>query len=261
MAMTIWHIEQKVVKLQNPILIEGLPGIGNVGKIAVDFLIDELKAKKIATLHASNFPHTVFVNEDNLVDLPTIEFWLAKAKRDIILLSGDFQPSDEESSHEFCFKVLELLQSMKCKEMVTLGGIGLQQVPENPRVFCTANSKTIIKQWQKAKLNNQIYGVVGPIVGVTGLLVGLASRYGIEAIALLGETFGHPMYVGVKGSKAILTALKDHLGIKIDLKKLDKAILESEQEIKRSGELQNISRQTAMNKLKEKIDTDQRYIG
>ena len=35
------------IEIKNPILIAGLPGIGNVGKIAVDFLIEEMKAKKI----------------------------------------------------------------------------------------------------------------------------------------------------------------------------------------------------------------------
>ena len=32
--------------LNKPILIEGLPGIGNVGKIAADFMAGNLNAKK-----------------------------------------------------------------------------------------------------------------------------------------------------------------------------------------------------------------------
>ena len=53
-----WRIEQfgKTPKLNKPIFIEGLPGIGNVGKLAVDFLIDELKAKNCLRLH-----HTLFL--------------------------------------------------------------------------------------------------------------------------------------------------------------------------------------------------------
>ena len=45
-----WEINAlgEVPKLRDAILIEGLPGIGNVGKLAVDFLIEELKAKKIS---------------------------------------------------------------------------------------------------------------------------------------------------------------------------------------------------------------------
>ena len=43
--MTSWEIEwhvKKRPKLKKPILIEGLPGIANVGKIAIDFLAQEL---------------------------------------------------------------------------------------------------------------------------------------------------------------------------------------------------------------------------
>jgi len=35
-------------KLRDTILIEGLPGIGLVGKLAADHMLDELKAKKFA---------------------------------------------------------------------------------------------------------------------------------------------------------------------------------------------------------------------
>ena len=42
--MNEWKVTKvgKTPKLVNPILIEGLPGIGNVGKVAVDFIIDEI---------------------------------------------------------------------------------------------------------------------------------------------------------------------------------------------------------------------------
>ena len=43
-----WNVNQiSKVKIKDPVLIEGLPGMGNVGKIAVDFLIDVLNAKKL----------------------------------------------------------------------------------------------------------------------------------------------------------------------------------------------------------------------
>ncbi len=34
----------KLPNLKDAILIEGLPGIGNVGKIALDFMVENLKA-------------------------------------------------------------------------------------------------------------------------------------------------------------------------------------------------------------------------
>src|SRR3989338_10218388 len=88
----------KMPDLAKPLFIEGLPGIGNVGKVAIDFIIDELKAKKIYEITSSSFPHSVFVAENNLVELPTIEIYHKKMKgRDLLLIGGDVEPIDEKS--------------------------------------------------------------------------------------------------------------------------------------------------------------------
>jgi proteasome assembly chaperone (PAC2) family protein len=120
-----WEINEvgKIPKLRDSILIEGLPGIGNVGKLAVDFLIEELKAKKIYEFFSYSMPHSVFVNEDNLVDLPKIELYLATVKgQPILLLSGDTQPIDEVSSYVFTEKVLNIANELGTKEIITIGG-------------------------------------------------------------------------------------------------------------------------------------------
>ena len=87
-----WRLVQKrkLSSLTNPLFIEGLPGIGNVGKVAIDFVIDELKAEKVYEITSSSFPHSVFVAEDNLVELPTIEIFRKRTKgRDILLTTQD----------------------------------------------------------------------------------------------------------------------------------------------------------------------------
>ncbi len=224
----------KKPKLKNPILVEGLPGIGNIGKVAVDFIIEEVKAKKLYEVTSFSFPHSVFVNEENLIEMPVIEVFYAKRKKqDLILLSGDIQPMDEKSCYEFCHLLLSKFESLKGKEIITIGGIGLQDVPKTPKVYCTGNNKKIIEKYKKnTKLNNNIYGVVGPIVGVTGLLLGLAGKKKIPAIALLAETIGHPMYLGIKGSREVLKILDKKLDLGIDLNKLDSEIKDLEKEIK-----------------------------
>ena len=224
----------KKPKLKNPILLEGLPGIGNIGKVAVDFIIEEVNAKKLYEVTSFSFPHSVFVNEENLIEMPVIEVFYAKRKKqDLILLSGDIQPMDEKSCYEFCHLLLSKFEGLKGKEIITIGGIGLQDVPKTPKVYCTGNNKKIIDKYKKdTKLNNNIYGVVGPIVGVTGLLLGLAGKKKIPAIALLAETIGHPMYLGIKGSREVLKVLDKKLDLGIDLNKLDSEIKDLEKEIK-----------------------------
>jgi hypothetical protein len=266
--MSTWNINLvgKKPKLKNPILIEGLPGIGNVGKIAVDFMIYKLKAKKLYDIFSYTFPHSVFVNEDNLVELPSIEIYYKKMKNkkhDLLFLAGDVQPVDEVSSYEFSDKVLDIASSLKCKEVVTLGGVGLQEIPKKPKVYCTANNKNIIKRYKNGiKPDDKLFGIVGPIIGVSGLLVGLAKKRKMDAISFLAETYGHPMYLGIKGSKEVLKIFNKKLGIELNLNDLDKEIKEIESEmVKRAKELEQITKQTALKKFKSKFGNDIDYIG
>ncbi|MBS3105788.1 PAC2 family protein [Candidatus Woesearchaeota archaeon] len=261
-----WKIMQfgKIPKLNKPFFIEGLPGIGNVGKIAIDFLIDELKAKKLYEITSYTFPHSVFVNEDNLVELPIVEVFYKRfnGKRDLLLLGGDVQPIDEISSYEFSDKILDIVQKFNGKEVITLGGIGLADIPKNPKVYCTGNTRKIIDRYKSELVSNKLYGVVGPIVGISGLLLGLASRRNMEAISFLAETYGHPMYLGIKGAKEILNILNKKLELKIDINKLDKEIKDIESEIlKKTEQLSDVTKQIALKKFQKRFGMDVDYIG
>ena len=48
--------EIEEVDLENPIVLEGLPGIGFVGKIVVDQIIKQMDATKFAELQSDYFP-------------------------------------------------------------------------------------------------------------------------------------------------------------------------------------------------------------
>ena len=235
-----WQVTQEtktLPKLNNPLFVEGLPGIGNVGKIAVDFLVEEFKAKKLYSFFSYKFPHSVFVGENNLVEMPKVEIYYKqfknKNKRDLILLVGDIQPIDEESCYTFCDEILKIAKHYKCSEVITTGGIGLQEMPEKPKVYCTSNDKDLFKEYIKKGMlvEKNIFGVVGPIVGVSGVLLGLGKKRNVKGVALLAETFGHPMYLGIKGAKEILKVIEKKFKFGIDIKKMSKEITEVEKEL------------------------------
>ncbi len=220
-------------KLQDPILIEGLPGIGNVGKIAVDFMVGELKAKRLYSFFSYRFPHSVFVNSNNLVDMPRLEMYYKQLKKgnkrqDLLFLVGDIQPIDEESCYEFCDEVLKIALQHKCRYVITTGGIGLQQIPDQPKVYCTANDAKLLAEYKKGPLAKDIFGVVSPIIGVSGILLGLGKKRGVKGVSLLAETFGHPLYLGVKGAKEILQLLEKKFSLDLNLKKVSKNIPDME---------------------------------
>ena len=64
----------KKPKLNNPICLVGLPGIGNIGRIAIGYMVHELKAKKFAELYSPYFfpfvmIHTICISKAVLQDL------------------------------------------------------------------------------------------------------------------------------------------------------------------------------------------------
>ncbi|MFC1741168.1 PAC2 family protein [Nanoarchaeota archaeon] len=264
----MWKFEQiskKAPKLTRPILIVGLPGIANVGKIAADFIIDEVNAKPLYNLFSHDLPNSVFVNDKNLIELPTIEMYMKKrnGKGDLLILTGDVQPADEASSYEFCEALLDTAKKLGVELIITLGGIGLAEVPKKPQVFVTGNSKEIIAKFQKGlKINEKLYGIVGPIIGVSGLLVGLAERKKIPAVCLLAETLGHPAYLGIKGARETVKTLNKKLTLNIKISDLDKEIEDIETEIlTKTQELGKISKKQALKKLQNRVQKEMSYIG
>jgi len=261
-----WKFEplQKVEpKLKSPVLIVGLPGIANVGKIAADFIIDEIKAKKLYNLFSYDLPNSVFVNDRSLVELPTIEMYFKTGKgSDLLILTGDVQPADEHSSYELCEQVLDVAKKFGVKLIITLGGIGLAEVPKKAQVFCTGNSKAIMKDFSKGhSINHQLYGIVGPIIGVSGLMIGLAGRRKMPAICLLAETLGHPAFLGIKAAREIVKVLNKKFSLKININALDKEIEEIECEMKKTTENTKISKKSSLKKMQSMMHKDTSYIG
>ncbi len=258
-----WLIEKEgKASLKDPILIEGLPGMGNVGKICADFLIDELKPTLIYDIYSYYFPHSVFVTETNLTELPKVSLYALKTKQqDFLILAGDIQPLDERGSYEFSTKILELISEFKCKKIITIGGIGLGNISTKPRVYGVASDTKTKKWYQKA--NKKIIfkeAKAATIVGAAGLLLGLGKLDGFTGIALLAETFGHPFHLGLKEARTVLSILKNIYGLEINLDLIEKEIQKEERSQKQRSESED---KVLLRKLKKmsKIEGDTSYIG
>jgi uncharacterized protein (TIGR00162 family) len=240
--MTTRIIEFERPKVKNPIFIEGLPGIGNVGRIAAGHLVEELKAKKFAELYSSHFMPFILLQKNSEAHLLKNEFYYWKAKeknkRDLIILIGDSQSADPEGFYEICEEVLKYLQKLGVKEIFTLGGLSVGEVVGKPKVFGVVNHPSLIKQYENCGIEFKAGDRIGSIIGASGLFVGLAGYYGMKAVCLLGETVGYPIIPDPKSAEAVLNALSKALKIKIDTSKLEKRIKEMEDFIKRIQEVQ-----------------------
>ena len=253
-----WIIKRlKNLKFNEPVLIEGLPGIGNVAKITIDFIIESLKAEKVYEISSSGFPNFVFVNEKGITELPKVEVYYKRVKgKDFFLVSGDVQPVDEESSYEFCDTLLDIFQEYKGKEVITLGGIGLEEPPKTPRVYCSGTDKKTIEDFRLDGIKSA-EGVVGPIIGVSGLLLGLAKNRGLKGAVLLVETLGVPTYLGVKEARELLKVLNKKFKLGLNMQYLNKEITIIESEVKHKLD-KFVAREEKKVKMKKDVTN---YIG
>lgn len=222
--------QYKKPKLNAPIFIGGLPGIGNIGKIAAEYLIEKLKMQKMVDVFSQYLPPQVFIGEDNTTFLVrnSIYFKKFKGKPDLMILVGDFQGTTQEGQYEMSYKILELAKKYNVSMLYTLGGYSIGKIIESPRVLGAVTDVDLKKQL----LDN---GVVFPkgepgggIVGSAGVMLGLAKEiFSISGACLMGETSGY--FADPKGAREMLKVLSSILDIKVDLTDIEERSKQIEQ--------------------------------
>lgn len=251
-------VEKEDVELKNPILVEGLPGLGMVGKITVKYLIKQLKAKKFAELYSPHFAYYVLVNDKSSIKLLNNEFYYWKNEAggsDLILLTGDSQAQTIEGQYEVADSIIEFASKKNVSMLITVGGYR-KDVIDTPRVLASATSPEALKKALEA--GSLINPPGSPVVGAAGLLLGLAKFKGIEGICLLGET---PGYIpDPKAAKSILVILMRMLNLNLDLTDIDKEItkiIEIEEKMRKIEEQRKAAEREIRKIEEEKIS----YIG
>jgi uncharacterized protein (TIGR00162 family) len=245
----------KKPRLKDIILIEGLPGVGNVGKLAAEHLIDELKAEKFAEIYSKFFPPQVLVNDDGVVKLVNNELYYKKKDKslesDLLFLIGDYQGLTPEGQYNLSSDVLDLALKYGVKLIITLGGYGLGRMVEKPRVLGAVSKPDMIKEMKKHGIVFQRGEPGSGIVGASGLLLGLGKIHDISGVCLMGETSGY--FADPKSAQEVLKILTNILKIKIDFSEL-------ENKAKQIDKITSQIRDIEPPKTK-KSDEDLRYIG
>ncbi len=207
--------------LTNPVLIEGLPGIGFVANIAALHLIQELKAKRFAEIRSSSFQDFAITAENGKTLFPINELYYHKGRdgeRDLIILYGNTQALTTVGQYELCGRVLDIADRLGCHYIITLGGLKKREkVDTPPKIYCAASDPEALKD--ASILGAEV--IEGQIFGVAGLLVGLGKIRGMKGYCLLAETPGY--YPDASAAREVLRAISKMLHLNVDLSRLDLA--------------------------------------
>jgi len=168
--------------------VQGLPGFGNVGRVAVHLLIKFCSAKPFAELYSPSFPDYVSVSSKGICRLPRYEFYAAPMeKNDFIIMTGDTQPSydDVVAHYMICSEILDFVAKQGCKLVITIGGVPVPE--EKAQVYVAATSPTLALEFME---KGAVIYSKGKIMGATGLMLGLAKEKDMEGLCILGTTTG-----------------------------------------------------------------------
>jgi len=218
--------------LNDPVLIEGLPGIGFVANVTALHLIKQLNAKLFAEIKSSAFQDLAMTTGGGKTYFPTNQFYYYKGKeneRDLIILHGNTQALTTVGQYELCGKILDICEEFGCKYVITVGGLKKDEAVETPELYCTASNKDTLQE----ALDLNIKIMKGHIFGVAGLLVGLCKLRNIKGLSLLAETPG--LYADAMATREVLKVLNVLLNLNINVDNLDEATHETSEVLKSFG--------------------------
>ncbi|MEM1944613.1 MAG: PAC2 family protein, partial [Nitrososphaerota archaeon] len=171
------------VRAEDGVLVEGLPGIGLVAKVAVAYMVKQMRVRRICRLFSPHFPSLGYVTEGRLV-FSFADIYLSEGSPPILFLYGNSQPSTSYGQYDFCEKVLNFSKGIGCNTIITIGGYGKDNVSERREIYCSSTDPKLLEEWLR-KVNGIYY--TGQIVGAAGLLAVLAAEVGMRNFSMLVE--------------------------------------------------------------------------
>lgn len=307
--------------LRDPVLVEGLPGVGHVGKLAAEHLLEEFESTLVRRVYAEEFPPQVDIDSDGIASLTCASFYTVDLSsptpttndqdegeeavdseeeaatdadadddadaatdggdnaddsesdptdesedspdpvdplerfetvdRDLLMLIGDHQAQTNAGHYRLTEAFLDIAESFGVEEIFALGGVPTGELIEEHNVLGAVTDEVMLDPLTEAGVEFRPDEPAGGIVGVSGLLLGLGGRRGLEVACLMGETSGY--LVDPKSAKATLEILEELLDFRVDFAALEERAEEMEEVVGKIQEMQGGSSMPS--------DDELRYIG
>jgi len=191
----------------NPVFVEGLPGIGHVGQLVAEQLIAGLNATLWVEILSSELPPQAMLQEDGTVRPVTIRIYQTKGAKPLLIMTGDAQPLTVAGQYELVGDVLDRLHALGCREIYTLGGI---DAPGPDAVVGAASDVAMVSRLKELAVPCPGEAPDGGILGASGLFIALAARRGWIGACLMGRA---TTLVDARGAEAVLGPLQTLLAV------------------------------------------------
>jgi len=175
------HVQEHAeISLDSPMLVEGLPGVGLVGKIAADHLVKNFEMTHYASCYCEGVPRVAVYEDGESAVRPPIRIY-ADEDRDLLVLQSDV-PVSPQAAPEFASCLTGWFQRTDATP-ICLSGLAREKegVPEMYGI-ATGDAEAALDE----------HGIPAPsesgmVSGPTGALLAEAGEQGVDGVGLIVE--------------------------------------------------------------------------
>lgn len=196
------------VELDGPTLVEGLPGVGLVGKIAADHLVEEFGMRHYANVHCSGVPKVAVYQEGDAALRSPVRLY-ADADRNLLVLQSDV-PIGPDAAREFAACIGDWFDDGAFP--IYLSGIGRQKGDSPPATYGVGVGDGIARL-QDAGISTPTE--TGLVSGPTGALLNDAVEHDRDAAGLIVES--DPRFPDPEAARVLLVeGIEPLAGVEVD---------------------------------------------
>ena len=166
------------------------PGVGNVGKVALESLWKLNPTEVIARLHPSGLPPLAKLDEDGLLSPPHLT--LSKIKTGggshLITLTGPSQPNDSNAQSQMAEELMLFFQEQGVRDVVVLAG--MIDSPDRKDTFMVASSASHRIDMESMGIDVRRNEPKGGALGVAALIASMGPLFEMNTSCVITTTVG-----------------------------------------------------------------------
>ena len=171
-------------------MLEAVPGVGNVGKLVVDSLVEKHPSRTLAWILHPDFPPHSTLDSDSLLAPPRIRIdsVLLPDGSTVIVVGGNLQPMTAAGQHEISEAILELASESDTPQLLVLAGLAAGAEDKQIHVICA--DRDVRKRLEADDIPVSREHPEAGMIGIAGLLISLSPLHSVSTIGLVAETMG-----------------------------------------------------------------------
>ena len=172
------------------LVLFALPGVGDVGKNAIELLNEANDATLVARFIHPGLTPLARLDEDGLLAPPHLAAHQIETQNgpSILTITGRGQPTESYQQHDFTTELLNHLSGIGINEVIVLAG--LMSTPEVKDAFAVATSSPHRVNLEQSGVDVRRDQPSGGAIGMSALMASLAPLFGINSVCAMATTVG-----------------------------------------------------------------------